>query len=429
MKGYISNFDAATAYVVSPVLSGANHGTSTANVKTDFSNISPRLGFATSLGRSMVLRGGFGVSYFPNQIGNAGVLQNVPLVVSRDCGGDSFYPVECPSAIAGAGGLGLTMARGLWQPTIDPASADYPNEELGTGVAAGTEIDAVGNRLKSGRVIQFALQLQQELGANIISLGYVGNLGRYLPVVPNINQATYATYDYSGPGCVSNGAPTYSSSCFTQGPIPYPAYSGDQIYVLQSAANSNYNALQASFLHHLATGLNANFNYTWSHILNNGSPQGEGGFRPVECVRDGCLMDSGNGTPIPVNSFLQYDYGNGDLDVRQRFTVMLNYTLPLGESLHGPTAYLVKGWSVHAIFAYSTGMPTSVSEQGGGPPGTITNASGIQAFEVGMPLTRWPTQRQAMSTLSKSGSTPPLLPCKPQGCWAMRGATAFTVHH
>ena len=122
---------------------------------------------------------------------------------------------------------------------------------------------------------------------------------------------------------MSNGKPTYSSSCFTQGPIPYPAYSGDQIYVLESAANSNYNALQASFLHRFAAGLNANVNYTWSHILNNGSPQGEGGYRPVECVRDGCLMDSGNGTPIPVNSFLQYDYGNGDLDVRQRFTVML----------------------------------------------------------------------------------------------------------
>ena len=383
VNGYISNFDTATGYVVSPILSGANHGTSTANVKTDFSNISPRLGFSASLGRGMVLRGGFGLSYFPNQIGNAGVLQNVPLVVSRDCGGDSFYPVECPSAIAGPGGLGLTMARGLWLPTIDPASADYPNEELGTGVAAGTEIDSVANNLKSGRLAQYSLQLQKELGANIISLGYVGNLGRHLPVVPDINQATYATYNYSGPGCVSNGTPTYSSSCFTQGPIPYPDYSGDQIYVLESAANSNYNALQASFLHRFAAGLNANFNYTWSHILNNGSPQGEGGIRPVECVRDGCLMDSGNGTPIPVNSFLQYDYGNGDLDVRQRFTVMLNYTLPFGKSLHGAAAYLVKGWSVNTIYAYSTGLPTSISEQGGGPPGTITNASGILGFRGG----------------------------------------------
>jgi len=383
VNGYISSFDTATGYVVSPILSGSNHGTNAASVKTDFSNISPRLGFAASLGRSTVLRGGFGLSYFPNQIGNAGVLQNVPLVVSRDCGGDAAYPVECPKAIAGPSGLGLTMARGLWLPTIDPASADYPNEELGTGVAAGTEIDSVSNNLKSGRVAQYSLQFQKEVGANLISLGYVGNLGRHLPVVPNINQATYATYNYSGPGCVSNGTPTYYSSCFTQGPIPYPAYSGDQIYVLESAANSNYNALQASFLHRFSAGLNANVNYTWSHILNNGSPEGEGGFRPVECVRDGCLMDSGNGTPIPVNSFLQYDYGNGDLDVRHRFTMMLSYTLPLGSSLHGTAAYLVKGWSVSAIYAYSTGLPTSISEQGGGPPGTITNASGILGFRGG----------------------------------------------
>src|SRR5208283_5130497 len=142
---------------------------------------------------------------------NAGVLQNVPFVVSRDCGGDSFYPVQCPSAIAGPGGLGLTMARGLWLPTIDPA---------------GTEIDSVANNLKSGRLAQYSLQFQKQLGANVISLGYVGNLGRHLPLVPNINQATYATYNYSGPGCVSNGQPTYSPSCFTQGPIPYSDYNG-----------------------------------------------------------------------------------------------------------------------------------------------------------------------------------------------------------
>ena len=383
VKGYISSFDTATGYVVSPDLSGPNHGTNTANVKTDFRNISPRLGFSASLSRSMVVRGGSGLSYFPNQIGNAALLQNVPFVVSRDCGGDSFYPVECPSAIAGPGGLGLTMARGLWQPTIDPASAYYPNEALGTGVPAGTEIDAVSNNLKSGRLAQYSLQFQKELGANLISLGYVGNVGRHLPLVPNVNQATYATYNYSGLGCVSNGKPTYASSCFTQGPIPYPAYSGDQIYVLESAVNSNYNALQASFLHRFSAGLNGNVNYTWSHILNNGSPQGEGGVRPVECVRDGCSMDSGNGAPIPVNSFLQYDYGNGDLDVRQRFTVMLNYAPAFGGSLHGVVAYLAKGWSVNMIYAFSKGLPISISEQGGGPPGTITNASGILGFRGG----------------------------------------------
>ena len=102
----------------------------------------------------------------------------------------------------------------------------------------------------------------------------------------------------------------------------------------------------------------------------------------MECVRDGCMMDSGNGTPIPVNG-LQYDYGNGDLDVRQRFTVMLNYALPFGKSLHGAAAYLVKGWGVNTIYAYSTGLPTSISEPGGGPPGTITNASGILGFRGG----------------------------------------------
>ena len=246
--------------------------------------------------------------------------------------------------------------------------------------------------------------------------------------MPNINQATYATYNYSGVGCVIDGAPTYSASCFTQGPIPYPAYSGDQIYVLKSAANSNYNALQSSFVRRFAGGLTANVNYTWSHILNNGSPQGEGGNRPVECVRDGCVMDLGNGTPIPVNSFQQYDYGNADLDVRQRFAAMLDYTLPFGRSLQGAPAYLFKGWSVNAIYAYSTGLPISVSEQGGGPPGLSSMPAASWASEVAMLRTRLATPNRAMSIGSKSGSTLPHSPCKRRDCWAMRGVTVFTVH-
>ena len=62
---------------------------------------------------------------------------------------------------------------------------------------------------------------------------------------------------------------------------------------------------------------------------------------------------------------------------------MLNYALPFGKSMHGAAAHLVKGWSVNTIYAYSTGLPTSISEQGGGPPGTITNASGILGFRGG----------------------------------------------
>src|ERR1039458_3188498 len=40
-----------------------------------------------SLGRGTVLRGGFGLSYFPNEIGNAATLENVPFIFSRDSGG------------------------------------------------------------------------------------------------------------------------------------------------------------------------------------------------------------------------------------------------------------------------------------------------------------------------------------------------------
>ena len=182
VHGYISNFDTATGEVVSPVLSGANHGSEHREREDRLEqHLSSARFFGIAGPRHGAARRFWSLLLPESNWQRWRLLQNVPLVISRDCGGDSFYPVECPSAIAGPGGLGLTMARGLWLPTIDPASANYPNEALGTGVAAGTEIDAVANNLKSGRVAQYSLQLQKELGANLISLGYVGNLGRRLP--------------------------------------------------------------------------------------------------------------------------------------------------------------------------------------------------------------------------------------------------------
>jgi len=84
--GNISNFDYNTGLVVSPNLLGANSSSPTAGILNDYGDVSPRIGFAYSLNRdnfmmrNLVIRGGFGISYFPANSGTPGGLHEFELL-------------------------------------------------------------------------------------------------------------------------------------------------------------------------------------------------------------------------------------------------------------------------------------------------------------------------------------------------------------
>ena len=50
----------------------------TANIKTDYSNLAPRVGFSATLPQRMVLRGGYGLSYFPGNYMSQSFLKSAP---------------------------------------------------------------------------------------------------------------------------------------------------------------------------------------------------------------------------------------------------------------------------------------------------------------------------------------------------------------
>ena len=51
-----------------------------AGIKTDYSKIAPRIGFAYSVTPTIVLRGGYGLSYFPGNYTSNADLKNAPFV-------------------------------------------------------------------------------------------------------------------------------------------------------------------------------------------------------------------------------------------------------------------------------------------------------------------------------------------------------------
>ena len=96
---HISNFDFFQALNSSPdsvtnalKVAGQNGVDGHAGIQTDYSNVAPRVGFAYSVTPQTIVRGGFGISYFPGNYTSNAALKNVPF--------QSTYQPSCQSSVA-----------------------------------------------------------------------------------------------------------------------------------------------------------------------------------------------------------------------------------------------------------------------------------------------------------------------------------------
>ncbi len=123
-----------------------------------------------------------------------------------------------------------------------------------------------------------------------------------------------------------------------------------------NAAYANYNALTISLRRALSNGIQFDFNYTWSHSIDNssGAESGAGGSGAV-------LQDAFN-----VNAFR----GSSDFDERHNITVDALYQLPFGKNrMFARNANkfvdaVIGGWQASTIVRYHSGLPSSVTASG-----------------------------------------------------------------
>jgi hypothetical protein len=406
--GYLSNFDPDTVYtyngttytgvLVSPDLLGAQHSNKYANVPIDYHDFQPRLGFAYSLPQSMVLRGGFGMSYYPNTLGMYSTSVNAPF----------SYSLTCGAAGGGPGGGSVTpfgTANTVCSNVTQSLDDGFPIPNTGasavlawatdpTQYASEGRLYSVTNTLKSSYMYQYSLQGQKDWRSNIITLGYVGNLGRHLA---NFGQGNLAM-DASKYNPADNfGNPFYDvNQCTDAHGNSTPCNSNYANIANVSTANlntmtsndvSDYNALQASFLRRSASGLTTSINYTYAHLLNNGSLINEGaGLNPL-CTMYGCHVDTGGGT-VKIEGQGQYDWGNGDLDLRHRVAGVLTYQLPFARNSHGILNAVAGGWTANLMGTLQTGMHYTATAQssggggGGGGGAAVAGASCYSAYQL-----------------------------------------------
>ena len=98
---------------------------------TDYSNLAPGLGFAASLSDSLVLRGGYGLSYFPGNITSDATMKNAPFISNQQFQNST------------SGVPALRLGDGL--PTPEPTDHRSPTGNIG----------AVALDFRSTRVHQF----------------------------------------------------------------------------------------------------------------------------------------------------------------------------------------------------------------------------------------------------------------------------------
>jgi Carboxypeptidase regulatory-like domain/TonB dependent receptor len=356
---HISNYnflgalaDPSTATNSALEIANANGVNRSAGIGTSFDNVAPRLGFAFSARPSTIIRGGYGLSYFPGNYTSNGDLKNAPFtsVYAPACQSNLAVQIETaqnggtlpagqnPACLAAPFGA---LTAGIPVP-VAPSAAQIAN----LTTISGLSFVAEATNFRTALIQQFNVQLEQQVGANVFTLGYVGLLGQHLPEsINNINQPL--PYD---PTTNPNGKFRPLDTIFGNGNPANSNLSG--VSYLASGGISNYNGLQASFQRRFTKGLAIDANYTWAKALGDVSGFSEQG-------------DQGWSNALPTN-IRATEYGNSEDDIQNRFALSLNYELQYGKEFTGIKKAFFSGWDTNMITVWQSGKPFSIVESGSG---------------------------------------------------------------
>jgi hypothetical protein len=373
-NGAWDNWNPALGVIIGPTLIGVQRSSPAQDVTRDYNDWAPRIGMAYSIRPGTVIRMGYGIGYFPGNDANGGVAANAPWEYSFGCGTtlDGYSTSgSCQTPTSNFGNLSLDPLGGYYfdksmpVPKVNTLLATDPTQY------AGTTVYARGFNYRNPYLQQFSLNVEKDFHGNVVTLAYVGNRGQRLPLNgTNQNQLPYPIADggqfpYNGivPATCSQYADCTAYYATGPGSTGVGILDTVSVQIRETVMKSNYNAGQASLQRRFKDGLSANINYTFSRNLTNAQVIDEG--QNVGYCVGPCHVDNGTGKAVTYNSYYQYDWGNADLDTRNSFSLTGSYDLPFGKTVAGPLAYIVKGWSLNAIYYAHTGSPFTVFNANG----------------------------------------------------------------
>jgi len=366
-------------------------------ISPDLNNFAPRLGFAFRATDKLVIRSGYGIFYGGQENGpysNPSPGFNPPFFsaesFSTPCGNlaanpafPAGNPLNCSVASLNIGGSN-TLANGF------PSTAlSNPNSP---------ELYSIDPNLRTPYNQQWHFGVQYQMPAStVLDVSYAGSRGLKLFGFYNGNEAPPATLPQFATLCATNftvlGCPTAprrpahavapnapaGSTCALLPTDDCDPVFDVNIATFRSNDVSNYNSMQVRFEKRPTHGLQFQLAYTWSHALDDASSaslgsQNQGDFR------------------LQTDPLLEY--GNSDIDVRQRFVLSYAYELPFGKNkafggnASGVWNQIIGNWQVAGIAIASTGnwyTPTDISTNLSSSDGGGEVASASRPNVVGNP--------------------------------------------
>ncbi len=207
-------------------------------------------------------------------------------------------------------------------------------------------------------IYQWDVDVQHQISQNFMAeIAYVGSHGFNLAFPVDINQVPESELGPNDAKGSTNARP------YTQ----YQGISGST-----NNSISNYNSLQASIQKRLSYGLEFNFNYTWSHFLDD---------------MDSAAWGGKSGFTYFQNSYVpSANYGPSNFDIRHMFKGSAVYALPFGRGMlflnnNSLLDEVIGGWHVATTILLQTGNPftpimksnTSYSQAGQQYPNVVGN--------------------------------------------------------
>jgi hypothetical protein len=343
-RNILSNFDINLGKIV---VAGQNGIDGHGNVRTDYRNFAPRFGFAYTPLAKTVIRGGFGLTFAPENTTSGSALVNQPFTATWG----SYTPTQ---AVTQATAIGLSnpgqyskFAGGL--PIPGPNSATNPS---------GAIVAALDPNFRSTYIEQFNLTVEREVAGFVGTMSYVGELGRhnaYYLSDYNTIPLSSAPRVFTNPNDTTTNSPATVSTFNSLRRFASTVPGVTNIPLYRSTGSSSYHAMQAVVKRRFSKGLDMQLAYTFARLLDN-----------AESISN----NGGNGFGSSAELIPAIEYGNGNLDVRHRVTGTFNYALPFGESARGFKSVFIKGWQANGLIVWNTGMPFSVTN--------VTNRSGTR---------------------------------------------------
>jgi hypothetical protein len=234
------------------------------------------------------------------------------------------------------------------------------------------EIFGVTPNLRTPYVNNWNLDIQHAITSNLsLDVGYVGNHGSKLLGKVELNQpepgsgwtpAAIAGCIASAPTCAPDPSAELAAEPFTApcaGTIGIPGAVNSPggpfnpankcfsflsyITIANNGYESNYDGLEVTLTGRNYHGLSFTAGYTYSHALGQAGDQGTSGDYPA-----------------PENSYASPRelYTSTQFDVRQRFTLSVNYAIP-GKKGFGQ---LLEGWGLNSVVIIQSGLPWGGSD-------------------------------------------------------------------